>query len=226
MITIELDKKLDNQVFSDFWGLTIGGADFGERGIARVHPKITEENANEYIDSFYAEHADELEAARAELQTEVDTTAPKFLAAVTALFGPKVEEPSFTGKLSIFDCNPRFVDTQSFQVFYQRDLLGKLEVVFHESMHFLFFAYAQRTCPEVVTGLDVNGGSYWALSEILNVIFLNRPEFQEILQREEQMFYPMLAEHVEPIRDLYERHPDDMCTFLREALKYLDSQKG
>jgi len=226
MITIGLNKKLDKEVFRDFWGFSVEGADFGDRGIKRVHPTITRKTAMQYIDTYYVAHANELVAAQRELQDALDRTSKEYFSAVAGVFGDDYSSAQYMGLLSIFDCNPRYVDQKKFQVFYQRDMLGKLEVVYHEVLHFMFFGHAARVCPDIVSELDTNGGPYWALSEIFNVIILNRPEFQQILHREEQMFYPMLKNYVEPIRALHERYADDFCGFLRAALTYLQKERA
>lgn len=226
MINIILDKELDKEVFKDFWGFSTEGVDFGERGIKRIHPTITEDGADEYIDTYYSTHLDKLENARQELQDALKGTAVEYFDAISKVFGTSYSDVQYTGLLSIFDCNPRYVDDRKFQVFYQRDLLGKLEVAYHEVLHFAFFEHARRTCPQVINELDANGGSYWALSEIFNVIILNRPDFQNILRREEQMFYPMLRHFVDPVRDLYTQNSDDFCKFLRVSLSYLDAERA
>jgi hypothetical protein len=226
MITIVLDKALDKEVFKDFWGFSAEGADFGERGIKRIHPTISESNADEYVDSYYKEHGEKLEHARQELQDMLNTTSVAYFNAVSRVFGVDYSGTPYTGSLSIFDCNPRYVDEKKFQVFYQRDLLGKLEIAYHEILHFVFFEHALKTCPHVVGELDVNGGAYWALSEICNVIILNRPDFQNILKREEHMFYPMLKSFVEPVTDLYTQHSDNFCEFLQASLSYLNAERA
>lgn len=225
MINIILDKELDKEVFKDFWGFSTEGADFGERGIKRIHPTITESGADEYIDTYYNGHAEKLEDARQELQDALNGTAVEYFDAVSKVFGVSYSDIQYTGSLSIFDCNPRYVDDKKFQVFYKRDLLGKLEVAYHEVLHFAFFEHARRTCLQMVDGFDANGGSYWALSEIFNVIILNRPDFQNILKREEQMFYPMLRHFVDPVRNLYAQHSGDFCEFLRTSISYLDVER-
>gem|GEM_PF-1482903 len=224
MITILINKELDKEVFKDFWGFSAGGADFGAR-IKQIHPDITEENADTYIDRYYEEHAAELISAQKELQETINHTSPEYFAAISEVFGKDYSDQTYTGMFSIFDCNPRYVDKKEFQVFYKRDVLGKLEVAYHEVLHFVFFEHAAHTCPSVVGTLDTNGGSYWALSELFNVLILNKPTFQKILQREEKMFYSMLAPYLEPIRTMFEIRKD-FCGFLSNSLTYLEEKRG
>lgn len=57
---IELNKKLDKEVYLAFCDAVVGGADFGKK-ICDDHHGITKENHNKYIDDFYAKHGAELE---------------------------------------------------------------------------------------------------------------------------------------------------------------------
>src|SRR3989344_681093 len=77
------------------------------------------------------------------------------------------------GYVSIFDCNPRFVDDKSFQVFYKKSGSDKLRVCFHEITHFAFFDYFEKLFPAEYRSLDRNSGVLWELSEVINVILLN-----------------------------------------------------
>jgi hypothetical protein len=50
--------------------------------------------------------------------------------------------------------------------------MDKLEVVFHELLHFIFFDYCDSFLKEETKDLDKNKGVLWELSEIFNVIVL------------------------------------------------------
>lgn len=223
MITIKLDQALDEEMYQGFSNLVIGGVDFGKK-ITKTHPNITQENHKEYIRAFYETRGDVLNASMYELQLSIGETSADFFAATKALFGEDFSQIKYTGALSIFDCNPRFVDKKLFQFFYQRDLLGKLEVTYHEVLHFVFFDYCEQYCADVVQGRSVNGGAYWELSELVNVIVLNQPAFQAILKRPELLFYPSLAEALPKIEKLWDEYKEDIPQFVRESLRTLDDQ--
>ena len=57
---IELNKQLDKEVYLVFYDAIVGGADFGQK-IKNSHPTISKENYNEYIDTYYEEHFNELQ---------------------------------------------------------------------------------------------------------------------------------------------------------------------
>lgn len=220
MITIKLDQALDEEMYEGFSNLVIGGVDFGKK-ITKTHPNITQENYKEYIRTFYETHEDALRASMRELQISIDETKTDFFAATKALFKEDFSQTEYTGALSIFDCNPRFIDKKLFQFFYQRDLLGKLEVTYHEILHFIFFDYCERHCAGAIQGRSVNGGAYWELSELVNVIVLNQPEFQAILKRPELLFYPSLAEALPKIEKLWHKHEGNIPQFVEESLRAL-----
>jgi hypothetical protein len=191
MVEIIFDKELDKEVYLDFADFSVAGADFGAR-IRRDHPGISEENHSSYIDEYYDTNRSALERSTDELRGKLEETQHDFYTAAQSVFGTDYSDVKVTGALSIFDCNPRYPEKDVFQVYYQRDTLGKIEVAYHETMHFLFFRYCADQCADLIHGYDQNNGPYWELSEIFNVVILNQPAFRSILKREEQMFYPHL----------------------------------
>lgn len=223
MIIIKLDQALDEEMYQGFSNLVIGGVDFGKK-IAKTHPAITQENHKEYIYVFYETNKDTLDMSIRELQQSIDATRVDFFAAIENLFKEDFSHVEYTGALSIFDCNPRFVDKKLFQFFYQRDLLGKLEVTYHEILHFVFFDYCERHCADAIQGRSVNGGAYWELSELVNVIVLNQPAFQAIIKRPELLFYPSLAKNLSEIEELWHKYgKEDFPRFIKEGLRVLES---
>lgn len=225
MINISINKEFDKEVFSDFWGFSLGDVDFSKNGIEKIHPKITKQNHKKYIDDFYTDNKHAILDSRNELEHVVNKTQDAYFKAIYDVFGKDYLGRSYTCLLSIFDCNPRYVEEKRFHVFYKRDTIGKLGVVYHEILHFAFFEYAKTHCSSIVETLNPNEGSYWALSEIFNIIILNTSPFQDILKREEYVFYPMLAQHVDPIKKLFKENRTDFCTFLSASLSYLEAVK-
>jgi hypothetical protein len=118
----------------------------------------------------------------------------KFYLALKDIFHEDFSADAYQGYLSIFNCNPRWPETKTFQVFYKKELPYMLEVAFHEALHFAFFDYLDKNFSEQTKGLSKNSGILWELSEIINVIILNLPPFKEILGMEELLFYPGLKE--------------------------------
>lgn len=223
MIQIKFNKSLDEEMFVAFWNFNAGGVNFHKK-ITEFNPDINPENYKEYIGDFYKTNKKLLSENVKDLQNAVDQTSDTFFLATRSLFKEDFSSKNYIGVISVFDCNPRFVDKKLFQVFYGRNTLGKLEVVYHEILHFIFFDFCDKYCKEIVKNRSVNEGSYWALSEIFNVIILNRPEFQEILKQPELSFYPSLESVFPEIEKLWNIHNKDIPLFVQKSLLLLDSK--
>jgi hypothetical protein len=217
MISIELNKKLDYKVYKDFWNFSTAGADFAAL-IKKDHPLITPENAERYIDSFYNENITVLEQSRDDLIDALQNKQKEFFNAVKSLFKTDVSDTSYKGYVSIFNCNPRFVETNEFQIFYKRSTEDKLTVVFHEILHFAFFKYCDNNFTEKIKDVDKNSGKLWELSEIFNVIVLNTPQFANITGREEKLFYPQLNEKLVQAKILWKSANGDVCKFIDNSI--------
>ena len=209
---IELNKELDKEVYLDFNNAVIGGADFGKK-ILDIHPKITKENYIEYIDNYYTEHADELsefldEAKKCFLDVETD-----LFNQLSLYFKQKPNFENIICYLSIFNCNPRYIETKTFQVFYKKSYNMKKEVISHELTHFSFYDF----CYEL--GLNDNR-ELWELSEIFNVIFLNLEPIRNAIGAEELLFYPELKEKLEAIKIIWNKNPEPN-EFILKSMEYL-----
>lgn len=122
---------------------------------------------------------------------------------------------NYTCYLSIFNCNPRYLENKSFQVYYKRSHNMRKEVVAHELTHFAFYDFCH--------GLGIKDeNNLWELSEIFNVIFLNLPTIQKAIGAEELLFYPNLKDKLEKIKQIWAKQPDAE-KFIEKSLRYLQS---
>lgn len=222
MITIELNKEQDYETYTDFHNFAVAGRDFGAM-IRDAHSTITAENSTQYIDSFYDAHAQEFAKILEETNNELGQRSSTFFNFTRHYFGEESHSHEYKGFLSIFNCNPRFVEDETFQVYYKKDLLDRIEVAFHEVLHFVFFKYLDLHFKEETLHLSKNGGPLWELSEILNVILLNEPEAQVVLGRPEELFYPDLQTSLEHHQILWEKSGKDLKAFVSSSLNLLSS---
>lgn len=199
---IELNKKLDKETYLDFCDVTIGGADFGAK-IKHDHPKITPENYVEYIDNFYIENKGEFKKVLDDTKQCFEEIKEPLFFEFKKYFDIDYSAENYVCYLSIFDCNPRWVETKNFQVYYKRSCNMRKEVIVHELTHFVFFDYLDKNMSKKTKNLDKNSGPLWELSEIFNVIFLNLPSLQKILGREETLFYPNLKKKLEKAKNIW-----------------------
>jgi len=219
---IELNKQLDKEIYLDFKDLVMAGADFGGK-IRKDHPGINQDNYRKYIDDFYFTNEKELSEKLEQINKILVEKQDMFWLAVKNIFGEDLSEKNYKGYLSIFNCNPRWTESGTFQVYYKKDGLDMLEVAFHESLHFAFFDFCNAKLPEIAKKYRVNSGPLWELSEIFNVIILNQPEFIEITEREEKLFYPALADKLEKIKLIWAKKLD-MKKFIEESLLFLGAK--
>jgi hypothetical protein len=183
-----LNKELDKNIALEFLGLTAGGLDFTS-GVTGPHPEFSDilnldaadrkALIDSHFDSFYKHKSDELRSA-------VDTAADRWRAAETVffeyalkLFGNKIQPKHYSGFISVVNCNPRFVDDNSFQFFWKHRW-GSVFVSMHEILHFLFFDYARSVLGEPYTASDPNKGRFWEVSEVFNDIILSEKELVEL----------------------------------------------
>ena len=141
-----------------------------------------------------------------------------FFNAVKDIFKQDFSSKEYCGTLSIFDCNPRYLDKNVFQVYYKRSNQDKLRVIFHEVIHFIFFDYCRANLGGIVNGMDQNQGKYWDLSEIFNVIILNQLAFQKIIKKQEKIFYPKHKEIYSIIEKKWQESDGNMEKFIKESL--------
>jgi hypothetical protein len=209
---IELNKKLDKEVYLAFYDAVIGGADFGKK-ISDDHPDINRENYIEYIDNFYTENKDKLNSVLEDTLGCFDEIKEPLFYELKKYFGKDYSKENYTCYLSIFNCNPRYLQDKSFQVYYKRSHDMRKEVMVHEMTHFAFYDF----CNELGIKDDHN---LWKLSEIFNVIFLNFPSIQKAIGAEELLFYSDLKDKLEEIKNIWAKEPNAE-KFIRASLEYL-----
>ena len=218
MLNIGLNKQLDIEIYNAFYNLKIGGVDFGAK-ILQDHPDITDETAKTYINNYYNEHQKDLAQAATETTKHFESLQKPFFQYLENLFGIDFHQEIYQGFLSIFDCNPRFVEKGEFQIFYKRTIENKIGVIFHEVLHFAFFKYCDTKLSKQTANLDKNSGPLWELSEIFNVIIMNEPEFQILIPRKEKLFYPDLEKTMDDLVILWKKN--NLEQFIIKGLKRL-----
>ncbi|MFA6226979.1 MAG: hypothetical protein WC631_00625 [Candidatus Paceibacterota bacterium] len=224
MFKIDLNKQLDYEVYADFWDFSVAGANFGEL-IKKEHPKINLKNYNKYIDDFYTAKKSDMLKKQKGIKQILEEKQKHFFGELTKLFDIDFSQNTYHGYLSIFNCNPRWPETKTFQIYWKKDLKHALEVIFHESLHFAFFEYLDKYFFDQIKGLNKNSGILWELSEIFNVIILNLPQFREIIEIEEKLFYPELQDKLIKAQNLWGTSPS-VKDFVNEYLKIMTLGKS
>ncbi|MGC9602439.1 MAG: phosphotransferase [Minisyncoccia bacterium] len=232
-ITFKLNKELDKEMALEFLGVKAGGIDFTQ-GIITVHPQLKsllgkdagtqKQIIDEYIDEFYKTHEELLNAYVVEMQKNWNKDETKFIEQLDIIFkNPEVPKGEYTGYLSILDCNPRFLDTKTFQVFYKHPS-GSNYITAHEVLHFFFYDYAEKKYPQIFKKLDTNSGIFWDLAELFNVVVMSEPSFISEQYANHAKPYPAHAKYFDAAKNIWEKNRD-IDSWLIEAYQFLSEQE-
>ncbi len=232
-ITFELNKELDKEMAFVFLNKSskIAGVDFS-KNVTDFHPTLAsikdlhedeqKRIIGEYFDTYYDEHKTELEQYVSQFQTDWVKIENVFTKQLNTVFkNPLKPDGKWVGYISTINCNPRFLDTKTFQVFYKHKN-GSNEIAIHEILHFFFYDYAVKKFPEIFGTLDKNTGIFWMLAELFNDVIQTLPEFKEMQGEIEYFGYPGHQKYYEYLRKLWLYNPD-IDTWIPKAYEYLHS---
>jgi hypothetical protein len=212
-VNFEINKEMDYWTVKEF--LIFDPEDTFSETILTLHPKLKEakkldDNAkveffNKYVDQTYTDKAEELEQAQEKIQSKWDNVEKDFLDKTEKLFsGHKWPEGAYVGFLSIFNCNPRFLNQKTFQVYYKHPE-GPVYVGAHEMLHFMYYDYVEKH-PNLIENPD--DSLLWNLSEIFNVVILETPEFVKITDNPNPEPYKKHEEILPDFRSIWEESKD------------------
>ncbi len=207
MVKFKLNKQLDKDMASQFLGTSFGGVDFG-KSVWENHPeleKLTGKNTeiiDRYFDKFYKQNTKKLENKVEVFQSQWDEVEGAFILETEKLFNDyKFPKGKYIGYVSSFNCNPRFLEDKTFQIFYKSD--SSVPVTSHEVMHFIFYAYTIDKFSEITRDLDTNSGLWWDAAEVFNNVILSSGKFMTILKSEGDSGYPNHQELIPKAKELY-----------------------
>jgi hypothetical protein len=211
-VTYSLNKELDKNIALSFLGVSAGGLDF-TKSVIGPHPELDpilsldepgkKQLISTHFDTFYTLRADELQQALDQSSKLWSNVEEPFFSFALNLFGNKISPKKYTGFISIVNCNPRFVEDNSFQFFWKHRW-GSTFISMHEILHFFFFDYTRTVIGEPYVSLDPNQGRYWEVSEAFNDIILAERELVGLHAVEKIDPYPSLAPFVEEGRKIWE----------------------
>lgn len=216
-VRFKLNKQLDIRVALEFLHIQSAGVDFSY-GVTEPHPelerargKTREEQGNilrDYFDGFYEKQRELLKSSLLRIRQDWLKDEVEYRECVSVIFKkPKLPPGRYLGYLSIVNCNPRFLDDKTFQVFYKHPKSTNY-VVAHELLHFFFYDYATRCYPDLFRGLDPNRGAFWDLAEIFNVVVMGDGNFVSGRYAEWADPYPAHGVYIEAMRRIWEKNPE------------------
>lgn len=154
-----------------------------------------------YIDDFYRIHKKELNGAVEKIRKDWLSIEEKYFEATDKLFSNPWPEGKYICYPSIFNRNPRFIETKEFQAFYKHPATTNY-VCTHEMLHFIFYDYVEKNLAEESKNMEKK--VIWKLSEIFNDVVLRLPEFVAITGQKDPAFYAETQEELNDAIKLWE----------------------
>ncbi len=199
-LKFELNLDLDIDIGTEFLSVQGGGIDFGKH-IVELHPDLSvakklgenlkRSEVGKYTRKYYRLHKTDLQEKTRRFSENWARVEDRFFESVKRVFGSHTwPEGRYICSLSIYDCNPRFLEDKTFQVYYLHPQ-GSNHVIAHEMLHFIFFDYLDKKEKRFKNKIDE--GTTWLLSELFNDVVLDLPEFIEFKSKDGG-FYPEVAE--------------------------------
>lgn len=224
-VNFEINKDMDYWVLEEF--LTFNPEDNFSNNILLSYPKLKEaEKLNKdsknlffknYVDQLYIDNEIKLVDIKEKTQKSWDLIEGIFLEKVQNLFdGHSWPDGAYVGFLSLFNCNPRFLDNKTFQVYYKHPE-GLVYVSAHEMLHFMFYDYLEKN-PDLTK--NVSESVVWDLSEIFNVVVLERPEFVEIIGNSRPRPYEKHETQITKFRELI-KNSENIDSFIKASVRLL-----
>jgi hypothetical protein len=134
-----------------------------------------------------------------------------------------------TAYVSLNPICPRYLDSLSFVVTYDRDQANK--VIAHEISHFLFFKKFKQVFPKIDKKKYESPHKEWILSEIVAVIILNDKRITQVLDSHSNGYYPQhrdfkidnkpLTEIVENLYEEFVVQKNNFSEFIRKSMEVL-----
>lgn len=222
-VTFKLDQDIDSSIGNMFLGVRQGGIDFSAE-IIKLHPflikalkvqgKARKKIVDDYVQDYYRDHKVELETSQVTFQDEWNKVEPKFLNITNTVFNEHQWPPGeYNGFPSIFNCNPRWLETKNFQV-YRNNIVGTFFSVAHEMLHFIFYDYLGKRHPNYVK--QIGEDRLWKLSEVFDELSFEQPEY-ETFKPKQPSFYPELQPITTMLREKLKGKPFNIESFVTEA---------
>ena len=175
---------------------------------------------NEDVSHFYSLHTDALDAHAKKVHTNWEAVAPQFFEITTTLFkNHPWPEGKYIGYISMFDCNPRFLQDCTFQVYYKHKA-GSNYVTAHELLHFIFYDYALKNHEALFKNKNTESGIFWDIAEVFNSVLLHSTTFSALFPTQEEILYPTHSKWVPHLRVIWDKN-QNVDTFIKEAYQYI-----
>lgn len=212
------NKKLDKQMISEFINIDNGGGMNFAQGILKIHPRLkplkpsNDRLSNrdktlllkEYVDIYYNKNRssmlhkiDSIKKAWKERENKYITITKEFFEGFDFLGS------DYIAYASIVNCNPRFLESKTFQFFYKKSAPDAIHTIAHEILHFIFFDFIEKKMKKEIKILSED--QLWDLSEIFNTILLSSERYQEIINKKFVISYPDHKHYIPLFKKAYKK---------------------
>lgn len=227
-VSFHINKSFDKFIAGQFLNEKGGGIDFGKNIVrmhpslrtARTNPKLRKDIISKYFYEYYISHKKEIIGRVKVIKSGWRRVEQEYIEITEKIFGGyHFPRGMYTAYASIINCNPRFLDSKTFQFFYKKEKGDAIYTIAHELLHFIFFDFVEKKMKNEIRKLSEN--KLWDLSEIFNVVVLRSAAYKKIINRKYVRLYPNHKKYIQAFERSY-RDSKDIESFIRDGIKILN----
>ncbi len=227
-----LNKELDKQMVSQFLDERGGGIDYGKE-IISLHPALRsainqgavqrKKTIHAYVDRYYRLHRTEMQDKAHTLGQFWHKKEEDYVVITQKFFGGfKFPPGEYIGYASVINCNPRFLETKTFQFFYKKSIGDAVHTVAHELLHFIFFDFIEKKLQKEIKHLTED--QIWDCSEIFNILALKSSRYRHIIDQRHVVPYPDHRHHVSKLQKMCPE-PDNAAELVEKVMAVMETKK-
>lgn len=198
-LKFNINRGLDELMTDQFLNIKGGGIDFGA-GIIKTHPNLKKaalaENIaikkiiiNKYFANYYKTNKKSIQKKVQLVRYSWKKVEGDYVRITEQYFNDyKFPDGMYVAYVSIINCNPRFLESKTFQFYYKKSIPDAVYTIAHELLHFIFYDFVNKKLKKETRHLTED--QLWALSEVFNVIVLRSPLYKNIIDKKSVRPYP------------------------------------
>lgn len=233
-LRFSLNKKLDERMAVQFLNVRGGGIDFGD-GIVKTHPhlkpvkllkdaKQKEKAVHLYFNNYYLPNKTAMLRKMESAQKAWSKKEQDFITTTEDFFrGSRFPRGKYIAYASIINCNPRFLESKTFQFFYKKPLAGIVYTIAHELLHFIFFDFVEKRLKNETKHLSED--QLWDISEIFNIVVLKSPRYRHIINQKFVIPYPDHRRYIRQFERVYKKS-QNAEEFIRHGIAIINKDRG
>lgn len=211
-LSFYLNKELDKRVVEEFLNVRADGVDFS-RSILKTHPQLKSAKLNvwqrkkiigTYFDTYYRNHKKAMRRKMNQVRHKWSKYERDYVDVTENVFGGFHFPPGkYIAYVSAVNCNPRFLDSKTFQFFYKKPIADAIHTIAHELLHFIFFDFVKHELKNITKSLSPD--ALWKVSEIFNITILRLPQYRPFINQRYIQPYPTHRKYIFQFKAAYQR---------------------